>query len=59
MKSKETFLKVESTFRKKGDKLWAQASSSDDHGKKTNLFTSARNAYATADKAKASAAKVK
>jgi hypothetical protein len=62
MKSKETFLKTEASFRMKGDKLWAKACEARDKGdaaKATNLFGSARLAYSTADKAKASAAKAK
>lgn len=57
-KSKETYLNVASTFKAKGDKLWAKACSAKDDNddeKAGSLFKQARTAYTTAEKAKESA----
>lgn len=48
VKSKETYKKVADTFQEKGDKAWAKAK----NGEGDHLYSTARSAYNTAEKAR-------
>ena len=57
-KSKETYLKVAATAKKKGDKAWAKAKQAEkdgEEGKTANLYREAKKHYDTAERAKESA----